>query len=78
MINREPFRRSPCQVRLNLMYQIRTATDLVDAIRNEQLAAAAQGHRITDESDSERPRQAIRRETSLIEMLGKHLNEHGC
>lgn len=60
------------------MRQIRVTTNLVNAIRNEQLAAASQGHSITGESDSIRLQEAQKRETSLIAMLGKYVHEHGC
>jgi len=78
MIDSNRIHDSKCQVKLNLMSQIRTVTDLVDAIRNKQLAAAAQGHGITAESDSERLREAMQRETSLVEMPGQHVHVHGC
>jgi len=71
-------RDSKCQVKLELMYQIRTTTHLVDALRNEQLATAAEGNLITGSLDWNRLREAQERETFLIEMLGKHVNEHGC
>ena len=60
------------------MYQIHTAIDLISSTQNEELEAAAEGARGTGNSYANRLREAQALKTSLIDLLGQHVTEHGC
>ena len=76
MSDSEPVRaRQQCQVKLDLMYRIRTVSDRIAVIREEELRMVIS---IDRKSRFDRLRNAEEYKKMLEEILRQHIGVHGC
>jgi hypothetical protein len=67
-----------CQEKQALIDEIRILVRLIVSIHNEELDAAMVGDCGTGDRYAAQLHEAQYRKTLFVEMLGRHVNDHGC